>query len=117
MERKREYMTVQELTENEKYKFWYFKIKECKESGLSVKDFCDKNNIKPSTYYNYQQKIRNILCDQINESSSKNEVSFVSVEKQPHNNEKIIIIKGSIKIELDSDTPYQSIEPLLKSLL
>ncbi len=35
-------MTVQELTENEKYKFWYFKIKECKESGLSVKDFCDK---------------------------------------------------------------------------
>ena len=58
MERKRDYMTVQELTENEKYKFWYFKIKECKESGLSVKDFCD-----------------------------------------------------------NSDTPYQSIEPLLKSLL
>ena len=117
MERKRDYMTVQELTENEKYKFWYFKIKECKESGLSVKDFCDKNNIRPSTYYNYQQKIRNILCDQINESSSKNEVSFVSVDKPPYNNEKIIIIKGSIKIELDSDTPYQSIEPLLKSLL
>lgn len=63
------------------------------------------------------KKIRNILCDQINEKSYKNEVSFVSVEKQPHNNEKIIIIKGSIKIELDSDTPYQSIEPLLKSLL
>ena len=48
------------LTENKKYKFWYFKIKECKESGLSVKDFCDKNNIKASTYYNYLQKIRNI---------------------------------------------------------
>ena len=29
MERKRDYMmTVQELTKNEKYKFWYFKIKE-----------------------------------------------------------------------------------------
>ena len=41
MERKRDYMTVQELTENEKYKFWYFKIKECKESGLSVKNFYD----------------------------------------------------------------------------
>lgn len=64
-------MTVQELTKNEKYKFWYFKIKECKESGLSVKDFCDKNNIKPSTYYNYQQKIRNILCDQINEKATR----------------------------------------------
>ena len=80
-----DYMTVQELTENEKYKFWYFKIKECKESGLSVKDFCDKNNIKPSTYYNYQQKIRNILCDQINENNYNNEVSFVSVEKCRYN--------------------------------
>lgn len=57
MERKRDYMmTVQELTKNEKYKFWYFKIKECKESGLSVKDFCDKNNIKASTYYNYRKR-------------------------------------------------------------
>ena len=117
MERKREYMTVQELTENEKYKFWYFKIKECKESGLSVKDFCDKNNIKPSTQYNYQQKIRNILCDQINESNYKNEVSFVLVENPAHNNEKIIIINVSIKIEFASDTLYQSIELLLKFLL
>ena len=73
--------------------------------------------LKPGAPKEECEKIRNILCDQINEKSYKNEVSFVSVEKQPHNNEKIIIIKGSIKIELDSDTPYQSIEPLLKSLL
>lgn len=37
MERKRDYMTVQELTENEKYKFWYFKIKECKRQITSIK--------------------------------------------------------------------------------
>ena len=34
MEKKTDYMILQELTKNEKYKFWYFKIKECKESGL-----------------------------------------------------------------------------------
>lgn len=100
MERKRDYMTVQELTENEKYKFWYFKIKECKESGLSVKDFCDKNNIKPSTYYNYQQKIRNILCDQINENNYKNEVSFVSVESNLTIMKRLSLSREASKLNL-----------------
>ena len=47
-ERKGDYMTIHELTQNEKYKFWYLKIKECKESDLSVQDFCERNNIKVS---------------------------------------------------------------------
>ena len=53
--KKSDYMTIQELTQNEKYKFWYLKIKECKESNLSVQDFCKRNHIKASTYYKYQQ--------------------------------------------------------------
>lgn len=111
-------MTIQELTQNEKYKFWYLKIKECKESDLSVQDFCERNNIKVSTYYSYQQKIKKVLCDHINnETELKNEVAFIPVDKQVGNNERIMIIKGGIKIELDSNTPYSSIEPLLKSLL
>ena len=111
-------MTIQELTQNEKYKFWYLKIKECIESDLSVQDFCERNNIKAATYYRYQQKIKTILCNHINNDSElKNEVSFIPVNKQVHNNEKIMIIKGSIKVEFDSNTPYSSIEPLLKSLL
>lgn len=94
------------------------KVKECKESDLSVQDFCERNNIKASTYYKYQQKIKTILCNHINnETELKNEAAFIPVDKQVCNNERIIIIKGSIKIELDSNTPYLSIEPLLKSLL
>ena len=111
-------MTIQELTQNEKYKFWYLKIKECKESDLSVQDFCEKNNIKVSTYYKYQQKIKTVLCNHINnEAELKNEVAFIPVDKQVCNNEKIIIIKSGIKIEFDSNTSYSSVEPLLKSLL
>lgn len=111
-------MTIQELTQNEKYKFWYLKIKECKESDLSVQDFCEKNNIKVSIYYKYQQKIKTVLCNHINnEAEPKNEVAFIPVDKQVCNNEKIIIIKSGIKIEFDSNTSYSSVEPLLKSLL
>lgn len=52
-----------------------------------------------------------------NETELKNEVAFIPVDRQVCNNEKIMIIKGSIKIELDSSTPYSSVEPLLKLLL
>lgn len=82
------------------------KIKECKESDLSVQDFCERNNIKALTYYKYQQKIKTILCNHINNVTElKNEVSFIPVDKQACNNERILIIKCSIKIELDSNTP------------
>lgn len=75
-------MTIQELTQNEKYKFWYLKIMECKESDLSVQDFCERNNIKASTYYKYQQKIKTVLCHHINnETELKNVVAFITVDK------------------------------------
>lgn len=65
------------------------KIKECKESDLSVQDFCERNNIKVSTYYKYQQKIKTILCDHINnETELKNEVAFIPVDKQVCNKNK-----------------------------
>ena len=105
-------MTIQELTQNEKYKFWHLKIKECKESDLSVQDFCERNNIKAATYYRYQQKIKTILYNHINNDTElKNEVSFIPVNKQVHNNEKIMIIKGSIKVEFDSNIPYYLMLP------
>lgn len=111
-------MTPQELTQNEKYKYWYLKIKECKESNLSVQEFCKNNNINQSTYYKYQQKIKAILCNKIdNENTQKREVAFIPVKNQTGNGDKIIIMKGSIKIEIDHNTPFSSIEPLLKSLL
>ena len=56
-------MTVQELTENEKYKFWYFKIKECKESGLPVKTWCKQNNVCEQTYYKWLKKLRTMAVE------------------------------------------------------
>lgn len=52
-----------------------------------------------------------------NETEFKNEVAFIPVDKQTCHNERILIIKDGIKIELDSNTSYSSIKPFLKSLL
>lgn len=118
--RNKVYMTVQELSQNEKYKFWYFKIKECKDSPLSIKEFCKVNGLSSSTYFKYQQRIKQLLCDQVNDiQSNKNEISFVSLpaSTKEDKDDRIIIIKSSIKIVFDSHTSFQEVESILRTLL
>ncbi len=66
------------------------------------------------------KKIGQLLCDELQQTTPKDEViPFVSVPKPfgNDNNDKVIIIKGKIKIKLDPEIGYQGIEKLLRSLL
>lgn len=113
-------MTLQELMVNQKLNFWYDHVRTQRDSGLSIKEYCEQNNIGRSTFYHYQKKIGQLLCDELQQTSPKDEViSFVSMPNHFDNddNDKIIIIKGKVKIELDPGIGYQSIEKLLRSLL
>ena len=44
---------------------WAEKIRCCRESGLTVSEWCRENNINVKTYYYHLQKIRKKLCEQI----------------------------------------------------
>lgn len=44
---------------------WTERIRQCKESGLTVTAWCQQNSINPKTYYYHLRKIRNEICEQI----------------------------------------------------
>ncbi|WP_282195449.1 IS66 family insertion sequence element accessory protein TnpA [Thomasclavelia cocleata] len=44
-------MNVQNINNDIKTKQWMQKIKECRESGLSVKTWCRQNSVCEQTYY------------------------------------------------------------------
>ena len=44
---------------------WAEKIRCCRESGLTVSEWCSDNNINVKTYYYHLRKIRKKLCEQI----------------------------------------------------
>ena len=46
-------------------KEWAEKIQCCRESGLTVSEWCRENNINLKTYYYHLRKIRKKLCEQI----------------------------------------------------
>lgn len=43
---------------------WEERIKQCKESGLMVKEWCNKNNVNVKTYYYHLKRLRNKNCEQ-----------------------------------------------------
>ena len=46
-------------------KEWTEKIRQCRESGLTVSAWCRENDINLKTYYYHLRKIRKKLCEQI----------------------------------------------------
>lgn len=44
---------------------WTEKIRQCKESGLTVTAWCQQNSINPRAYYYHLKKIRNESSEQI----------------------------------------------------
>ena len=110
-------MTVNELENNEKLKYWYSVIMKCKQSDMSIKAFCKANHIAAATYYAYQKKIKEILCDSLENKTE--EVKFLSVDVSNNSCQDNIIVltKGPVKIEFDCHTDYESIESLIKALL
>lgn len=44
---------------------WTERIRQCRESGLTVTEWCRENSINPKTYYYHLRKLRKEICEQI----------------------------------------------------
>ncbi len=51
----KKFMTLQELMENQKLNFWYNHVRTQRDSGLTIKEYCEQNNISKSTFDHYQK--------------------------------------------------------------
>ena len=50
---------------------WSGIIKECKESGLSVRAYCESAGIHENRYYYWQKKLREKICDELVKKNNK----------------------------------------------
>ena len=48
---------LQEFNASQKLLEWSERIASCRNSGMSVREWCKVNGISPSTYYNQQRKV------------------------------------------------------------
>lgn len=52
---------LQVYNEQQKISEWAEKVKQCRSSGLSVREWCRENRINISSYYKWQRKIYSLV--------------------------------------------------------
>lgn len=110
-------MNVKNINDEVKMQQWIGRIKECRESGKTVKSWCKENGICEQTYYAWLKKIRTLAVEN---GMVPNVHSFVPVplEKKNENDYDVICItKGKIKIELPSNINESTLMNMIKLLL
>lgn len=78
------------------------KISACRESGLTVKQWCKENNVSEPTHYKWLKKLRTIAV----ESGIVEVPSFVPIpiDSKPIKNSKLTISINDIYMDIPADT-------------
>lgn len=71
------------LQVRDKYKMqqWAEIIKECRSSGLPVKQWCSQNNVPEGSYYYWLKKAREMAIESLPETTNTKSVQCVSTEQ------------------------------------
>ena len=95
---------------------WQSIIKECKESGMTVAEFCEDRNISWHAYYYWLRKIREYITHpQTTETEFVQLPSPVEVSA-PTNPGTITIHIGGVAVEVEGNVNRASLKNVLKVL-
>ena len=85
---------------------WSEKVRRCRESGLTVYEWCRQNSINPKTYYYHLRKIRKEICEQI-------PVPVMTVPKESHS---VKISIGDMIAEIPEGISEQMMTSLIRAM-
>ncbi|MDO4178165.1 MAG: hypothetical protein Q4D21_03150 [Phascolarctobacterium sp.] len=69
--------SLQSLNENQSIQEWATRIKECRNSNMTVRGWCSEQGISTHTFYYWQKKIFNIV------SAQRHETEFAEIPLVP----------------------------------
>lgn len=85
---------------------WSERIRQCRESGLTVSEWCRQNSINPKTYYYHLRKIRTDICEQI-------PVPVMTVPEESHS---VKISIGDMIAEIPEGISEQMMTSLIRAM-
>ena len=95
-------------------KEWAAMVRECRSSGLTVKDWCMNNGINIKTYYYRLKRVRNFICDH---KPEHNDIVPVPMETIPNNDtQQIKITTANISVELPASIQPQLLKTAIEGL-
>ena len=85
---------------------WAERIRQCRESGLTVSEWCKENGINLKTYYYHLRKLRKEICEQIP----------VPVMTVPEERTSVKISIGDITAEIPEGISEQMMTSLIRAM-
>ena len=87
---------------------WAAQIEAQQASGLTIREWCKENGIKPNTYYNRIRKVR--------EQYMENSPTVVPLSVPRSNEKNIRIEKNGLQISLPADVSAELLTALVREL-
>lgn len=88
---------------------WAMLIRECKESGMSNKDFCLQRGVSEKSFYYWQRKFR----EQVIEATAP---QLVPLEPLPKQKELLHIRFRGAELKLPAEVDMDAVSALLRSI-
>ena len=119
---------IQKIKKEVRRKEWGEQVRECQNSGLSIREWCKQNGVNIYTYYRRLRKLRNELLDQAEEchpivpvsvSSEISKTSPIEQTAKPVTAEpdsKIVMRKDGIEIDIPQNISENTLLVLLRGL-
>ena len=119
--------SISEVKTNLRHREWEEQIQECQNSSMKVRDWCKTNGLNETTYY---RRLRIIREDHLqNAGNSVHQIVPVGVSSEiartisnqtssakPDNQEKIVMRKGGVEIELPQSISQDALLAVLRGL-
>ena len=100
---------ILQVREEYRLQHWRPIVQQCRESGLSNRDFCRQNGITEKTYYYWLRKLRMA-------AACKEAPRIVELERQDSGEDMIYIRFRNAEMTLPAGTDADAITAILRSL-
>lgn len=113
-------MTTKQVTHEVRLQQWANVLRERKSSGSSVRRWCRENDINEKTYYYWQRKLRESVCENLGTTSEQPLVpaafAQVRLPTQAREAGRLILRLNDAEVEIFGDMPASAIEAVIHAL-
>jgi len=116
-------MNTREMAQDVRLANWAGILRARRDSGLSVRCYCQEQGINEKTYYYWQKRLREATCERLGlqeqplSSATQNETPiFAALPMQGNKNGSIVIRLNGAEVEIQGEANTAAMETVLKVL-
>ena len=110
---------VRKLTREYRASRWAEAIKECRNSGQTIRAWCEENHVSEKSFYYWQRKFREEACQALEQTPKPSLPAFAEVNiSQSVNSDTIAatLLVGEMTVRIHNGADTETVEAVIRTL-